>query len=164
MKRGWIFFCWDETTFSLKPNVAYGWFLRGNRPSTKLNWTRKNFHAFGANNGEREHYRFYDKINWKTTHNFLQYLHYRYPRLIILWDGAPWHRKKEVRNYLKRHDIKTLDFPAYTPELNPVENTWSTTKQKASNTYVPDEPALRKQIRRILQQKNLTKMFKYLNH
>ena len=162
VNRGFTYFCWDEVTFSLKPHTSYGWFPVGSRPTVKLNWTRKKFHCFGVNNGVKEHYRFYDKINWETTLQTIQYLYYKYPNLLILWDDAPWHRKKEVKQYLRKHNIKTLTFPAYTPELNPVEQTWKHSKQKSANTHYPDKNTYRTEIKRILRQKNLTKMYEYL--
>lgn len=164
VKGGYIFFCLDQTTFSLKPYVTRGWFLRGSRPVVEFNWTRKRFHAYGVINGEKEHYRFYDEINWRTVIDFLRYLHRRYPKLLILWDGAPWHKEHHVKAFLKRHDIKTLKFPPYSPEENPTEQVWKTTKHAAANTYFPDAETYRREIRRILRQKILTKMFKYLNH
>ncbi|ODS41841.1 MAG: hypothetical protein MSIBF_00285 [Candidatus Altiarchaeales archaeon IMC4] len=84
--------------------------------------------------------------------------------MLLLWDGAPWHRERHVKAYLKKYGIKTLKFPAYSPEENPTEQAWKTTKHAAANTYYPDEETYRWEIRRILRQKNLTKMFRYLNH
>jgi hypothetical protein len=52
--------------------VTRGWFLRGSRPVVEFNWTRKRFHAYGVINGEKEHYRFYDEINWRTVMDFLR--------------------------------------------------------------------------------------------
>jgi len=164
LTKGYVFFCWDEATFSLKPYCARGWFLKGSQPTQKFNYSRKRFHAFGVINGKQEHYRFYDEINWKNVNNFLGYLHRRYPKMLIIWDNPPWHRKWEVKKYLKKHDIKTLMFPTCSPEENPTEQAWKTTKQQAANTYYPDEKSYRKTVRQILRQKNLTPMFKYLNH
>jgi transposase len=164
VKRGYVFFCWDETTFSLKPYASYGWFPVGSRPTQKFNYSRDRFHAFGVINGRKEHYRFYNKINWKNTLNFLGYLHRKYPKMFILWDNPTWHRHNNVRVYLKKHHIKTLVFPTCSPEENPTEQAWKTTKQQTANTYYQDEKSYRKAVRQILRQKNLTKMYEYLNH
>jgi len=164
LKKDYVFFCWDESTFSLKPYTARGWYPKGSRPTVQFNWTRKRFHIFGVINGTKEHYRFYNEINWKNVNNFLGYLHRKYPKMLILWDHPPWHRKREVKAYLKKHSIKTLVFPTCSAEENPTEQAWKTTKQQAANTYYPDEKSYRKAVRQILREKNLTPMFKYLNH
>ena len=159
-----MFFSWDDSTFSLKPHTSKSWYLKGSHLTVQFNWTRKRFHVFGAVNGSKEHYRFYNEINWKKVNNFLGYLHRKYPQMLIIWDNPSRHRKKEVKSYLKKHKIKTLSFPTYTTKENPTEQAWKTTKQQAANTYYPDETPHRQTIRRILRQKKLTPMLKYLNH
>ena len=39
---------------------------------------------------KRRSKRFYDEMNWRTVLDFLRYLHQRYPKLLIIWDDAPW--------------------------------------------------------------------------
>jgi putative transposase len=46
--------------------------------------------------------------------------------ILVVWDNAPIHRSKLVRQFLKDHPRVTLEFlPPYAPELNPVETMWS---------------------------------------
>jgi len=46
--------------------------------------------------------------------------------LFIIWDRSQTHRAKCVARLLKRSDrIHPFFFPAYAPELNPVEMLWS---------------------------------------
>ena len=48
-------------------------------------------------------------------------------KLWILWDGAPIHRSKRLREYLAdgaSQRIHLERFPAYAPELNPAEGVW----------------------------------------
>ena len=62
---------------------------------------------------------------------FLQHLqrHVR-GKLQILWDGASIHRSVLVKNYVASTKGKLVveRFPAYAPELNPVEYVWSQLK------------------------------------
>lgn len=53
-------------------------------------------------------------------------------RLILLWDGLGAHRSKETTAFLaaQNHWIEVTRFPAYAPELNPVEYFWSAMKGK----------------------------------
>jgi Transposase and inactivated derivatives len=58
---------------------------------------------------------------------FLQHLQRHVPgKLLILWDGASIHRSRVVRDYLESTDgrVEVERFPAYAPELNPVEYMW----------------------------------------
>src|SRR5262245_53971161 len=59
---------------------------------------------------------------------FLQHLHsYFGCKLLVIWDGAPIHRSKEVKEFLAdgwARRIHLERFPAYAPELNPDEGVW----------------------------------------
>lgn len=58
--------------------------------------------------------------------------------LEIVWDRLSAHRKAERIG--RQLDLRWLDFhyfPAYCPELNPVEHVWATTKWSRLANYVP---------------------------
>jgi transposase len=40
-------------------------------------------------------------------------------------DNAPQHKSVLVRTWLFNHGIQCLDFPPYSPDLNPIENLWA---------------------------------------
>ena len=40
---------------------------------------------------------------------------------VLLWDPAGFHKSKDLR---KPQNITIIELPAYSPELNPVENLW----------------------------------------
>ena len=56
---------------------------------------------------------------------FLRHLkrHFRRRRVIVLWDGLPAHRSRQMREYLaqQRPWLTVERLPAYAPELNPAE-------------------------------------------
>ena len=126
-------------------------------------------YAFGVMNGKKEHYRFYDGrkkkgMNSKMTLNFLRYLHARYPRMLLFWDKASHPRAKVVREYAKKHGIVLAEFPTAVPEENPAEQAWHTLAAAPANSYYADYAELVMALKRSSREKNLTKMFKYLNH
>lgn len=48
-------------------------------------------------------------------------------KLLVIWDGAPIHRSRAVREYLAQgaaRRIQLEQLPGYAPELNPDEGVW----------------------------------------
>ena len=72
------------------------------------------------------------------TVNFVKYLQSQRPdsRLLLIWDGATYHRGEEFRNYLTQVNqeypevwqIHCKRFAPHAPEENPIENIWSQVK------------------------------------
>ena len=51
--------------------------------------------------------------------------HLRGP-IVLLWDRLPVHRGRQVETFLQQHRrLHVEHFPAYAPELNPIEYAWS---------------------------------------
>ena len=73
---------------------------------------------------------------------FLTHLlrHLRRP-LLVIWDGLPGHRSRDVRDFVRAHDDRlTLEvLPGYAPALNPVEHIWSYLKQHELPNLCPRE-------------------------
>ena len=40
-------------------------------------------------------------------------------------DNAPQHKSLLIRTWLFNNGIQCLDFPPYSPDLNPIENLWA---------------------------------------
>jgi transposase len=75
---------------------------------------------------------------WTTI--FVEYLRDHYPgkRLILLWDGASYHRGVEMQDYLEAVNLKRsrdkwlvtcVLFAPNAPEQNPIEDVWWKAKQ-----------------------------------
>lgn len=48
----------------------------------------------------------------------------------LIMDNSPIHHAKIVQQYIKKHHIKVLFLPPYSPELNPIELAFSKIKQQ----------------------------------
>ncbi|TFI55134.1 IS630 family transposase [Mastigocladus laminosus UU774] len=77
----------------------------------------------------------YDGGNSENTLNYLQYLLGQSPeqRLLILWDGATYHRSQEIRAFLdevnqglptEQWRIHCVRFAPNCPSQNPIEDIW----------------------------------------
>ncbi len=51
------------------------------------------------------------------------------PSLVIM-DNAPVHNKKVIRSLLKKHGHGLLPLPPYSPDFNPIENTFGAMKKR----------------------------------
>ena len=51
---------------------------------------------------------------------------------VFIDDGAPCHRSKVVHSFLNQQKINMLERPGNSPDLNPIENLWSTMERKVA--------------------------------
>jgi len=61
---------------------------------------------------------------------------------IYIQDGAPCHTAKRVLNFLTQHNIRLLDWPGNSPDLNPIENFWRILKRRVSTRKPTTKRAL----------------------
>ena len=67
----------------------------------------------------------------------------------FLQDGAPCHKAKRVKAWLKNQGWKLIDWPGNSPDLNPIENLWSCMKLELKNIHSPNLDRLKQEIRRV---------------
>jgi transposase len=89
----------------------------------------------------------YESGNSDYTIAFLESLRqeHQQARLFLIWDGAPYHRSKQLREYLAMVNqglppdswhITCIQLAPYAPEQNPVEDIWLQAKQFLRKFYL----------------------------
>jgi transposase len=55
--------------------------------------------------------------------------------LILIEDGAPYHRSKEVKQFQAAHAqrLSVYPLPAFSPDFNPIEKLWKNTQKDATH-------------------------------
>jgi transposase len=60
----------------------------------------------------------------------------------MVQDNAPCHRAHLVTDWMSAHNMDLLPWPAYSPDLNPIENLWSAMKSRVQGQQFPTKDAL----------------------
>ncbi|GIV79014.1 MAG: hypothetical protein KatS3mg050_3408 [Litorilinea sp.] len=55
--------------------------------------------------------------------------------VVLIWDGASYHRSQQVRAAAQRLGIHILPVPAYSPDLNPVERLWQWLREEVTRLH-----------------------------
>jgi len=154
----------DETGFSQRPNLRRSWGPEGQTPVLKEHFNWKKLSAIGAvawRPGEAQTRLFLSPrpgaISTPEVVEFLRNLrrHVAGP-VVVVWDRLGSHRSGVTQAHVTAQ-AKWLSmeyFPAYAPELNPLEYLWATFKGKDVANYPADSIAeldehLRRSVRRV---------------
>lgn len=138
----------DESGISERPFVMQTWALKGSTPIIQSTGSWKNLTLSGAITST-PHGRdpalflriFRGSMKATDILRFLKELKRQINgrRLLLFWDGLPAHRAKIIQSYLavNKSWLRVERFPAYAPELNPIEYLWSSMKRKDMANRVP---------------------------
>ena len=55
--------------------------------------------------------------------------------VLIIWDGAPWHRAIRIREQAEKLGFQLLPLPGYSPDLNPIEGLWKWMREEVTQLY-----------------------------
>jgi transposase len=120
----------DEAHIHQDADLGYGWAERGQRfwvASTSPGLSaRVSFYGLYFYNEGQGRVWPYRRANGDHPMDVLQRLRAEVPerKLIVLWDGAPYHRAQAVREVAGTLDITLMPLPGYSPDLMPVEALW----------------------------------------
>jgi len=121
------------------------WYQKGEEPviEAKRKGESQNFYgALNMKSGECSAMAA-DRQNSETTIKFLNKLLkiYKNKKIFLIWDGASWHKSKEIRQFLSKINkgkarLELFLFPPYSPELNPQEHVWKALRQNITHNRI----------------------------
>jgi len=116
----------DEAGFGRINRPRYCWCRKGIRPRVPCHHIREYRYAYGAieqQSGD-SFFLVLPYCNTVCMNIFLAHLSVAYPDdyILLVADRASWHRSKGL---IIPANIEILPLPAYTPEMNPIEQIWA---------------------------------------
>lgn len=139
-----VILCGDEMVLSSQTTFQKIWLKKGEYPKIEVSNVKKNKSLYGFLNIKtgQEHAFVKDWQNMYITVEVLQELRKIYPteKMLLLWDGAGWHKGSEVVNFMAQDGhMQAMYFPPYSPEENPQEHVWKAGRSSIThNQYIPD--------------------------
>nr|WP_254546800.1 IS630 family transposase [Halomarina sp. BND7] len=130
--------CIDQTKKPVQVKPRTAWFLRGTRPSVELSDQRDWTCLLGAitEDGDRFFSRFTEDVTTEHAKHFILALCEEFENdLIVVLDGAPYFQASVVTDLAAHDDLAFVTLPAYSPELNPVEECWRQLQAALSNRF-----------------------------
>lgn len=124
----------DESGFYLLPGVVKTYAPKTQSPILTEWQTHDHLSVMGAVTREAKVYSMVREESFTGLHaeEFLRHLiRHLGPRLLLIWDGSPIHRRANVKEFLANREgrgVHVEPLPPYAPDLNPVEEVWQQLK------------------------------------
>ncbi len=115
----------DEAGFGRINKPKYCWCGKGIRPTVPCHHIREYRYTYGAvepMTGD-SFFLIMPYCNTDCMNIFMNELSKRFSNdeILMVCDGAAWHKSKAM---VVPNNIKLLNIPPYTPEMNPIEQIW----------------------------------------
>ncbi len=147
----------DEASFAQWGSLGYTWAPVGQAPLVRTSGKRKGYKVFGLLDyfsGRLFYHGQTERFTAATYCAFLeQVLAQTDQPVIIVQDGARYHTAVETRRWLGEHAerVMTYQLPTYSPDYNPIEYLWRSTKREAThNRYFEPFSQLTSEVERAL--------------
>ena len=127
---------------------AFGWMKKGSNTAIKTTSGRQRVNIHGALNLENFNAPFVEviKVNGDSSVALLAKIEAQNPSkstIHVIWDNAPYHNGKKVRDWLARRGcrVNLIRLPTYCPHLNPIERLWAVMHQCVThNRFYKTQP------------------------
>jgi transposase len=137
----WDVFAVDEVRMQQEAIIRRAWLRKGARTVIKVNRDKESQSYVGFLNQKTFACEVY-QMDWQNSKEVLKacklFLE-AHPgkKICLVWDNAPFHKSKEIREALGKGQllerVHLIAMPPYAPDNNPIEHVWNTTKQYISN-------------------------------
>ena len=130
-KEGFTVPTCDEMHARLRSDGGCGWRPTNGHDTTKTNYSRQSASVFGVPGSDSLHIRTVDTCNSKTLKWFLRMMLRIYTKILLILDNAPYRKPGTVTGFVKANEdrLRLVFLPAYTPQLNPIEQQWNVLKR-----------------------------------
>lgn len=135
-----VFAC-DQVRIELEALSRRAWLKRAEPTILKVNRQRESQNYIGFLNQKSFLCHLYE-IQWQNQEEVLHALELflkEYPnkKICIIWDNAPFHKGRKIKDALKRggllERVHLIAFPPYAPDKNPIERVWNNAKEAIAN-------------------------------
>lgn len=138
----------DECHLVWGDSLGYVWGARGQAIEVPMTNQRERQTYYGALNFGTRHLHIapFDTANGLHTVAYLRWLQSLYPgkNLLVLWDGASYHRDAHIKAYLEEVNgglepeqwpLTLMTFAPHAPEQSPIEDCWLAGKQYVRRNF-----------------------------
>lgn len=138
----WEVFAVDEVRMDQEAIIRKAWLKKGKKTVIKVDRKKQSQSYIGFLNQKTFTCHLHEIDGRQNSANVLkaveQFLKtYPNKRIAIVWDNAPFHKSKQIKEELKKGGIMErvhlIAMPPYAPDENPIEKVWGTTKRKIAN-------------------------------
>ena len=126
----------------IRPTVKHG----GGSVMFWACFSRKRVGKIVVNNGKMDSIDYVDILanNLKESAKMMNFKHFKFQQ-----DNDPKHTSQHTRDYFIAAGIEVLDWPPYSPDLNPIEHFWAQVKQELSTIKISNKKELFENVIRI---------------
>jgi transposase len=139
--KEWEIFAVDEVRMEQEAIIRRAWLKRGERTVVKVDRNKQAQSYIGFLNQKTADCEIYE-MPWQNSDEVLKAMKLflnKHPnkKICIVWDNAPFHKSKIIREELRTggllERVHLIPMPPYAPDHNPIEHVWGAAKQSISN-------------------------------
>ena len=148
-----VVFYQDEVHFFAESTITRGWYRTGSEPKVKSYAGHKSI-AYSGFVSPKDGRLITLKVEWFTYETVIESLRSfieivkkelglkKAQRIYLVMDNAPWHKKAKrliqgddkLEEYADIREVLTIvSLPAYSPDLNPIEQVWRITRREKTH-------------------------------